>query len=140
MSVPPFQKVTNHLRNFYSDPSPTDDSPLPSVSSPHPPPSEPPDYPELLTENPLFSDANGTPLNINPLIDKSYLHQTLKISEDCKDIFASQTFELRKARIMPAVIRLSDDIPVYDPPFNLSFIEREHLNEIIDGVPLRMLL
>lgn len=92
--------------------------------------------PEFSKENPenvrVFKDHNGTQVDINKSLSSHAYEETLKIFESCRDVFASNIIEIQKARILPAVIQLTDEEPVNDPPYNLPSTERKQLKDIID--------
>ena len=82
-------------------------------------------------ENKLPTDSSGTPISIDRSLPVPIFQKIKNILENSKEVFASKNIELKKARILPAEINLTDDIPVHSPPFHLSPIEDEQIHEII---------
>lgn len=78
-----------------------------------------------------ITDIHGTPIKISNNLDPAMQDILKSLFSKHKDVFASSAIDLKKAKILPAVIKLSDDEPVHSPPFNLSSLERSHLNDVI---------
>ena len=79
-----------------------------------------------------LTDTDGTKINVNPDLPPNISTQVKNILLKNIEVFASSQVQLKKARIMPAEIILTDTIPVHSPPFHLSPVEDEQLSEIIE--------
>lgn len=84
-----------------------------------------------IPENLLPVDKSGTQIFINRSIPPLVFNQVKEIIQNNIEVFASSQIEIHKARLMPAEINLTDNIPVHSPPFHMSPMEDEQLHEFI---------